>query len=261
MTEENIFKKIPEINELKVIFARMINNWESKLNLDNIDEKYEKMCSEKSENSDKNEIIILNELIRNTLRELSVSTISQLLSGVNRYIKNPYSKELTKKIIALHTLLDSIQDKCFEPETKASITILLIGILISKIVRFYNDILDNNDINVKEHVNQISYITWYYGNYNSIIEKIMLFKDTSVFWMDESISWEGYNKEEIVVIPIEDSLDDSKQSIIIRCYIKSISSFIKAQEVFSYIIVSRNAPPNFCIENGLIDPKNISEIV
>ena len=121
--------------------------------------------------------------------------------------------------------------------------------------------MDNNDINVKEHVNQISYITWYYGNYNSIIEKIMLFKDTSVFWMDESISWEGYNKEEIVVIPIEDSLDDSKQSIIIRCYIKSISSFIKAQEVFSYIIVSRNAPPNFCIENGLIDPKNISEIV
>ena len=29
-------------------------------------------------------------------------------------------------------------------------------------------------------------------------------------WMDESISWEGYNKEEIVVIPIEDSLDDSQ---------------------------------------------------
>tara|TARA_B100001094_G_C18193164_1_gene808691 strand:- start:2222 stop:3007 length:786 start_codon:yes stop_codon:yes gene_type:complete len=261
MTEENIFKKIPKITELKLIVSRMINNWESKLNLDHIDKEYEKMCTDKSENSEKNEIIILNELINNTLKELSVSTISQLLSGINRYIKNPYSKELTQKIMTLHTLFDSIQDKCFSPQTKASITILLIGILISKIIRFYNNILDNENINVNNRVNNISYITWYYGNYNSIIEKIMNLKDVSIFWMDESISWEGYNSEEVVVIPIEDSIDDSKQSIIIRCYLKSISSFMKAQEVFSYIIVSKNAPPNFYIENGLLDPKNISNIL
>jgi len=261
MTEENIFKKIPEINELKVIFSRMINNWETKLNLDHIDKKYEKMCSEKSENSDKNEIIILNELINNTLKELSVSTISQILSGINRYIKNPYSKELTQKVMALHKLLNSIQDKCFEPETKASITVMFIGILISKIIRFYNNILDNKNIKISDSLSKMSYITWYYGNYNSIIEKIMKLKDVSVFWMDETISWEGYNSEEIVVIPIEDNIDDSKQSILIRCYLKSINFFIKAQEVFSYIIVSKNAPPDFYIENGLLDPKNISNIL
>ena len=35
--------------------------------------------------------------------------------------------------------------------------------------------------------------------------------------MDDTINWDGYNHEEVVIIPIQDRLDDSsKQSILLK---------------------------------------------
>ena len=80
--------------------------------------------------------------------------------------------------------------------------------------------------------------------------------------MDDTINWDGYNHEEVVIIPIQDRLDDSsKQSILLRCYIKSISSFVRANDVCGYIIVSNYPPPNFYIENNLIHSKNVHEFL
>ena len=95
----------------------------------------------------------------------------------------------------------------------------------------------------------------------TIIEYILT-KYQSVYWMDDTINWDGYNHEEVVIIPIQDRLDDSsKQSILLRCYIKSISSFVRANDVCGYIIVSNYPPPNFYIENNLIHSKNVHQFL
>ena len=92
--EENIFKKIPQVYELNNMLYSLISSWESKLNMDYIDDKLSK------NEGNKEEIVYLNGTIREILRELSTSTTSQLLSGIQRYIKRPYSKELSDNIVS-----------------------------------------------------------------------------------------------------------------------------------------------------------------
>ena len=249
--EENIFKKIPQVYELNNMLYSLISSWESKLNMDYIDDKLSK------NEGNKEDIVYLNETIRSILRELSTSTTSQLLSGIQRYIKRPYCKELSDNIVSLHTLFDTIQSKCFKDTTKAPLSILLLGIFLSKCIQYNKERI----VNPNSTISKIEYISWYYGDYNTIIEYILT-KYQSVYWMDDTINWDGYNHEEVVIIPIQDRLDDSsKQSILLRCYIKSISSFVRANDVCGYIIVSNYPPPNFYIENNLIHSKNVHQFL
>tara|TARA_B100000902_G_scaffold258861_1_gene245064 strand:+ start:21878 stop:22669 length:792 start_codon:yes stop_codon:yes gene_type:complete len=246
--DENIFKRIPDINEINRMISNLISGWESKLNMDYIDKKLSK------KDTDIDDIVYLNTVIREILGELSASTTSQLLSGVNRYIKRTYWKDVSDNITSIHILFDEINSKCFKDNTKAPLGILLIGIFLSKCIQYKKD----NLIHPEAKKLSLEYISWYYGDYNTILDEITSLEDTSIFWMDDRISWEGYNKEELVVIPIQyKSEDPSKQSILLRCYIKSISSFIRANDVYGYIIISTDKPPDFYIENKLIHPKNI----
>jgi hypothetical protein len=248
LDDENIFKRVPDICEINKIILNLISNWESKLNMNYIDTKLSK------KEKDMDDISYLNTVISEILGELSASTTSQLLCGVNKYIKRSYWKDVSDNIMSLHLLFDEIHSKCFKDNGKAPLRILLIGIFLSKCIQYKKDNLRNP----KEKKQNLEYISWYYGDYNTIIDEITSLKDISIFWMDDRISWGGYNKEELVAIPIQDKSEDpSKQSILLRCYIKSISSFVRAKDVCGYIIISTDKPPDFYIKNKLIHPKNI----
>ena len=170
---EDVFKKVPDVSEINKILALMVTHWNSKCNLEYLDRTYEKISNTKPNS---NEISCLNESVREVLKELRTSITSNVLCGANRYLKRPYSKSVCDSVLHLHDMLEKIQNDCFQSDEKAPVGILLLGIF-KQCMRCQR--------NIKFSLSR-PYVSWYYGNYNTIVDSISKNETLPVYWMDDS---------------------------------------------------------------------------
>lgn len=243
------FKRIPDNKEIESFFTSIFKTCETMLNIHQLDNKMNNLSEIDNDITDYSSI---NNMIKDTIEEILTNIFSKTFTAVNRHIKLPYSNKVNSNISELFKICHTLQRKIFEKEENNIIGILVFGILASKIIRFQNKILNSEDYDN----DSCPYIKWYYGKYNSIIDNINSEYNEDLFWMDEGITWIGYNNEPVVIIVL-DSANVSNDLNIIRAYIKSISSFVYINEVKQYIIITKNPPPNPYIDNNLIDIKNI----
>lgn len=228
---DEIFKKTPDVADVKVIMSSLFSSFERKLNPDYLKEKYDKQTRYNADDEleEMTDIYLLNNSIRDIIKDLTTSTTSQLLCVSNRFLKKPYSREVSNKIVKLHSLLEDMQEKYLKTNTSSSITLLLFGIFISYYIRHCKSYNSTSMTTPDIH--------WYYGDYNNILDTIESHQE-ELYWMDEELTWSGYTNEKVIVIVLNEEDDDN----MLKYYLKSLSVFMNLKGVEKYIIVSEDCP-------------------
>ena len=102
-------------------------------------------------------------------------------------------------------------------------------------------------------------VVWYYGHYDSIITAIEKENTEYAYWMDESLSWSGYNNETIVVVPVDIRTDTHINIQLLKTYVRSICKYAVFDQVHTYYLISSSPPTNIHMENPFVDLKRIRE--
>lgn len=245
---EKVFKRKPNTNELKNFLSSIVTTFETKLNKEYVKAKFDNQ-TKYNDVQNLTDIYLINNTFRDILREVSSSATSQLLSASNRYLKRPYSKKISDKIVLLHGSLEDINDKILQPESSASITLVLVGILIAQYLKYNAETETDNGSCSPVHPS----ISWYYGDYNMILDKIQEETDGDAFWMDDELTWEGYVNEDTIVIILNENNDEN----IVKYYLKSVNIFLNVKNIRRYVLVSDSSPSQVYID--VISDKNVHQ--
>ena len=247
-TTENIFKKLPSIDDVNNVWGHLMSNWANKLDAHNFENLFQQHINKGNEA----DIDTLKFTIQNIFKDLSTSTSSQLMASALRFLKKPYSNEVSERIILIHKLLESKQDDYFNKNGELTISLILLLVFISKCVNSQvHKIVSNTNTN----------LFWYYGSYNKIID-IIQEKHTSedCYWIDNNLDWKNYINEEIIIVPIDVDQSINIQHKTIRFYVELMSSIINKKDNRKYYFITKNNPPKILLDNHLLKKENIHYI-
>ena len=78
------------------------------------------------------------------------------------------------------------------------------------------------------------------------------------FWVDNQLTWNGYNNQKNVIVPVAEQPVSNK---VIRFYIELLISMIHSKGTRNFIIVTKELPPNILLEHNLIKSDHLYHII
>lgn len=250
MNVQSFFKKVPNISDISILFSHLAYNWSDKLNIITLEKQFQEEISKIQNSQDQDQQIKhLKSNIQNIIKDLSAFTTSHLITSATRFLNKPYSNDISQQIIVLHKLLENKQEDYFDNNGTFTVTLVLLLGLFSKFVNAHiNNILSDTN----------SYIFWYYGSYDKIIALIQDKYNNDCFWVDNQLTWNGYNNQKNVIVPVAEQPVSNK---VIRFYIELLISMIHSKGTRNFIIVTKELPPNILLEHNLIKSDHLYHII
>ena len=247
--ENSVFKKIPEISDINFIVENISSTLNEKMTPEYIESIYK--LRRQTSRSTESDLQSLKESVRFVLKELSTNTVSKVVSGITRFVKRPYAKDLTHAIIQMYNAINQFHDECFQNKETSSLSFILFSIFASRYISHCVGQLQKSQCCLN--------VLWYYGHYDSIIDAIEYENDEYVYWMDDSMTWKGYNNEGIVVIPIDINIDTKINIDLLKTYVSSVCKYATFDKVHTYYVISSCAPTDLQIDNPFITFTKVRE--
>ena len=225
---QTLFKRIPTANELNKFRSNLLSLINNKLDPNYIEQTYAKKLKK---NGYASRLDCLNDCVSLSLQELSTNISSSLFVGIQKYVKKPYSNEISNMIISLFNLLEDINEKYYN-ENKTNFLIFVLVCILG--VTIYSD--------ENVHSLEIPKLNLYYGDYNIILDTICI-EETNSYWMGEKFNWDGYTSESVVVIPMMSSIVPNIYNIF------SLLRSCVMNNVKKLIIVTSSLPSQINLDN------------
>ena len=251
--DDSVFKRIPEMSDISFIVENISSALNEKLTPEYIESVYRlRRQTARTKETKETDAQSLKESIRLVLKELSTNTTAKVVSGISRFVKRPYAKDLTSTIVAIYKTIDHFQDECFQNETTSPLSFILFSIFLSRYLSHHFSQLQKTS---RCHLN----VFWYYGHYDSMIDAITEETDEAVYWIDESMTWTGYNDEGIVVVPVDVSTDTNVNIDLLKTYVSSVCKHAAFDKVHTYYLISSSPPTTIHLDNPFINLKKVRE--